>query len=85
MPWPTAHLTPTATATLIVIVAEQVLCAILAGEVGQADVNDALRAAYPGWFGEKGGADNNAHQRLSRARADVRELLKAIVDRDELR
>ena len=70
---------------VIVTVAERVLYAILAGDVSQADVNDALRAAYPEWFGEKGGADNNAHQRFSRARADVRDLLKAIVNPDELR
>jgi len=69
---------------VIVTVAEQVLRAILDGDVSQADTNDALRAAYPEWFGEKGRANNNAHQRFSRARADVRDLLKAVVNRDEL-
>lgn len=70
---------------LIVAVSEQVLRAIVGGDVSEADANEALRAAYPAWFGRKGRADNNAHQRFSRARADVRELLQAIVDRDELR
>jgi DNA-directed RNA polymerase specialized sigma24 family protein len=69
---------------LIVAVSEQVLCAVLGGDVSEADSNEALRAAYPAWFGQKGHADNNAHQRFSRARADVRDLLKAIVSRDEL-
>jgi len=69
---------------LIVAVSEQVLRAILGGGVSEADTNDALRAAYPEWFGQKGRADNNAHQRFSRARADVRDLLKAVIDRDEL-
>jgi DNA-directed RNA polymerase specialized sigma24 family protein len=70
---------------VIVAVAEQVFRAILDGDVSQADTNEALRAAYPEWFGQKGRADNNAHQRFSRARADVRDLLKAVVPRDELR
>ena len=70
---------------LIVAVSEQVLRAILGGDVSEADSNEALRAAYPEWFGQKGRADNNAHQRFSRARADVRDLLKAVIDRDELR
>jgi len=69
---------------LIVAVSEQVLRAILGGDVSEADSNEALRAAYPEWFGQKGRADNNAHQRFSRARADVRDLLKAVIDRDEL-
>ena len=69
---------------LIVAVSEQVLRAIVGGDVSEADSNEALRAAYPEWFGQKGRADNNAHQRFSRARADVRDLLKAVVHRDEL-
>jgi len=69
---------------LIVAVAEQVLRAAIAGEASQTDTNESLRAAYPEWFGAEGCADNNAHQRLSRARADVRDLLKAVVSRDEL-
>ena len=69
---------------VIVAVAELVLLAIVAGDVSDADSNQALRAAYPQWFGEPGCADNTCHQRFSRARADVRDLLRAIISRDEL-
>lgn len=70
---------------LIVAVAEQVLRAILAGDVCDADGNQALRAAYPEWFRAEDCAAGNAHQRFSRARADVRDLLAAIIRREELR
>jgi DNA-directed RNA polymerase specialized sigma24 family protein len=70
--------------TLIVSVAEQVLRAIVDGGVSDADSNQALRAAYSQWFGEKADAANNVHQRFSRARGDVRDVLAAIVHRDEL-
>lgn len=69
---------------LIVAVVEQVLRDNLGGDVSEADSNQALRAGYPEWFGPKERADNNAHQRFTRARADVRDLLKAVVNRDEL-
>ena len=82
--WPGARTDPGRYRDLIVAVSEQVLRAILGGDVSEADSNEALRAAYPEWFGQNGRADNNAHQRLSRARADVRDLLKAVVSRDEL-
>ena len=69
---------------LIVAVAEQVLRDGIKGEASQADSNAALRAAYPEWFGQPGCAANTCDQRFCRARADVRELLKAVVNRDEL-
>ena len=69
---------------LIVSVAEQVLRSLVAADVCDADGNQALRVAYPEWFAELGGKVGNAHQRFSRARADVRGLLRMIVNRDEL-
>lgn len=69
---------------LIVSVAEQVLRSIVTADVCDADGNPALRAAYPEWFAEDGGTAGNAHQRFSRARADVRSLLRAIIGRDDL-
>jgi DNA-directed RNA polymerase specialized sigma24 family protein len=70
--------------TVIVNAAGRVLAAILNVDVCDADSNDALRAAYPEWFGAGAPAANNAHQRFSRARADVRKLLMAVVNRGEL-
>lgn len=69
---------------LIASVAEQVLRSTVAGDVCDADGNPALRVAYPEWFAEGDGTAANAHQRFSRARADVRGLLQAIVSRDDL-
>lgn len=69
---------------LIVGVAEQILRSIVALDVCDADSNAALRAAYPEWFAESGGKVGNAHQRFSRARADVRGVLRMIVNRDDL-
>lgn len=69
---------------VIVSVAEQVLRSIVSGDVCDADGNPALRAAYPGWFAEDRINVSNAYQRFSRARVDVRTLLKMIVSRDDL-
>lgn len=69
---------------LIVTVAARVLRAIVTEDVSDADSNQALRAVYPEWFAEDGCEANNAHQRFSRARTDVRDLLKTIIDRDDL-
>ena len=69
---------------LIAVVAEQVLRDGIDGAARQAESNESLRAAYPEWFDQPGCAANTCHQRLGRARTDVQELLKAIVDRDEL-
>lgn len=70
---------------VIVAVAGQVLCAILSGDVSNADSDQALRAAYPGWFAEEGSTPDNHYQRFSRARSDVRAVLKIVISRDELR
>ena len=45
---------------LIVTVAEQVLLAIVTGDVSDADYNPSLRAAYSGWFLEPGCAQNTS-------------------------
>jgi DNA-directed RNA polymerase specialized sigma24 family protein len=69
---------------VIVTIAQLVLLAIVTGDVSDADSNPALRAAYPQWFAEPGCAENTCHQRFSRARADVRGLLRTIISRDDL-
>ena len=69
---------------LIVGVAERVLRSIITADVCDADSNAALRASYPEWFAPDGGTAGNAQQRLSRARADVRSLLRAIISREDL-
>lgn len=58
--------------------AEQILRAGISGEPSEADSNDALRAAYPEYFDAPRTAKNTSHQRLSRARADVRTLLQQV-------
>lgn len=64
--------------------AEQVLLDGLNGESSDADTNQVLRAAYPEYFAQSGASANLLHQRFRRARGDVKALLRAIVDRDEL-
>jgi len=54
------------------------------GHVNWAGIDLALRAAYPGWFEEPGCTRDTYYQRLSRARHEVRELLRAVISRDEL-
>jgi DNA-directed RNA polymerase specialized sigma24 family protein len=71
--------------SVIVAVAGRVFCTILSGDVSNADSDEALRAAYPDWFTEEGSTPDNHHQRFSRARADVRAVLKIVITRDELR
>jgi Sigma-70 region 2 len=70
--------------TMIYYAAEQVLLGGLNGETSDADSNDALRAAYPEYFDQPGAAANTCHQRFRRARKDVKALLQAIVDHNEL-
>ena len=69
---------------VIVVVTGQVLRAIVCEDYSPADCNQALRAAYPDWFGPEACAAGNGHQRFSRARADIRSLLRSIIGRDEL-
>jgi DNA-directed RNA polymerase specialized sigma24 family protein len=63
---------------LVYDAAEQILLAGIGGEPSEADSNDAFRAVYPEYFDAPGKAKNTSHQRLSRARADVRELLQKV-------
>ena len=69
---------------LVASVAGQVLRSIVANDVCDADGNAALRAVYPEWFADGSGTASSAHQRFSRARADVRGLLQKIVSRNDL-
>lgn len=69
---------------LIVIVAERILVASLTGDISDADFNPTLRAEYPEWFAAGSCETANGHQRLKRARDDVRELLQLIASRDDL-
>jgi DNA-directed RNA polymerase specialized sigma24 family protein len=71
--------------SVIVVTAWLVLFAILSGDVSDADSDEALRTAYPEWFAEEGSTPDNLYQRFSRARTDVRALLKIVIKRDELR
>jgi DNA-directed RNA polymerase specialized sigma24 family protein len=64
--------------------AELVLVSIAKRDVSDADGNASLVAAYPEWFAEPGLATVNAYQRFSRARADVKSLLRSIVSLDDL-
>ena len=65
--------------------AVQLLRAVFDQDVSEADSDEALRAAYPEWFAAEGATPGNLYQRLSRARADVRAVLKIAIKRDELR
>ena len=49
-----------------------------------ADSNAALRAAYPAYFDQPGVSPNLRDQRFRRAREDVKAVLRAIIDPDEL-
>jgi DNA-directed RNA polymerase specialized sigma24 family protein len=70
---------------VIMTTAEGMLLAIVTGDFREVDLNLALRAAYPEWFAERRVAMSNIHQRLTRARADIRDLLKTVISLDELR
>ena len=69
---------------LIVRTAEHILCTALDGSVSWADCNEALQAALPDWFGRPGSHENTCHKHLSRARGDIRDVLRAVVRRDDL-
>ena len=68
----------------IVAAAERLIVAIATADVCDADSNPALSAMYSQWFAEPGCAENTLHQRFSRARADIRALLRTIISRDDL-
>ena len=68
----------------IVRVAAQMLLDACTDEFTDDDLKRALRAAYPQWFAKRGVAAANIDQRFTRARADLKYLLQAIIRRDEL-
>jgi hypothetical protein len=45
---------------------------------------NVMRVTYPDYFNEPGAAPNTLYQRISRARDDIKALLRAIIDREEL-
>ena len=69
---------------VIVAVAEQILRAAAVGSVSWADGNDALQGRYPSWLCGQDCDLATRYQRLSRARQDIRQLLKVIVSRPDL-
>jgi hypothetical protein len=82
---PSRSLDPGRYRDVIITVAEQVLYDSLTDHTSDADCNAALRAAYPEWFAEPGYPENTQHQRFRRARVDVRDVLRIIINRDDLR
>jgi hypothetical protein len=69
---------------MIVTVAERVLGHIIVSDISDADGNAALRAVYQEWFDEPGCTENTRHQRFRRGRADIRALLRSLIDRKDL-
>ena len=69
---------------VVLAAAEQILTAAVASCVSWADSNEALQAAYPSWLNEHDCDADTIYQRRSRARQDVRLLLRSIVTRAEL-
>jgi hypothetical protein len=63
---------------VIYTTAERILSAGMNGNPSEADGNEAFRVSYPEYFAQPGASANTCHQRLARARADVRALLKAV-------
>jgi hypothetical protein len=70
--------------TVVCDAAGQVLRDGINAEPSDADSNDTFRAAYPEYFAQPGASPDLLHQRFRRARVDVKALLQAIVNRDEL-
>jgi hypothetical protein len=66
----------------VIAVAAVILRLLFEGPVTMADWNEVLRSQYPQWCDEPGLANDAAYQRLSRARADVQLLLRAILPRE---
>jgi DNA-directed RNA polymerase specialized sigma24 family protein len=62
----------------------QIVCDAMNGEASDADGNAALRAAYPEYFDQPGASLDLCYQRFRRAREDVKAVLRAVVNRDEL-
>lgn len=69
---------------VVLAAAEEMLRTSMKGHVSWADCKKALQAGLPTWLNETGCEVETLYQRLSRARQDVRMLLKTIVIREEL-
>jgi len=69
---------------VILATAEEVLRSAGDGQVTWADSNAALQAIYPEWFGGADCSSATHYKRLSRARREVRALLRTIVSKEEL-
>ena len=65
--------------SVIYSAAEQILRAGITGEPSEPDSNESFCSSYPEYFDAPGTVRNTSHQRLSRARADVRALLQSVV------
>lgn len=65
-------------------VALEYYLAVRAGPVTQPDLNGMLKDAFPAWFKDPGCSPDTSLQRLSRGRADVKALLRAVVARGDL-
>ena len=63
---------------------KQVLLGQLSLEAGDPAFPKVLRVAYPAYFADPAAPPNTLHQRISRARDDIKALLRTIVNRDEL-
>jgi hypothetical protein len=57
---------------VVVAAAEQTLRACMVEKITDADHNNSLSGAYPGWFSEPGCAENIRGKRLKRGRSDTR-------------
>ena len=69
---------------VIYAAAKQVLLGNLSLEPNDAAFPRVLRAAYPEYFDQPAAAPNTLHQRISRARDDIKALLRAFIKRHEL-
>jgi DNA-directed RNA polymerase specialized sigma24 family protein len=69
---------------LIHAAGRQVLLGHLSLEPNDPAFPNVMRVTYPDYFNEPGAAPNTLHQRISRARDDIKALLRAIINREEL-
>jgi hypothetical protein len=63
----------------------RVLESALEGSVdGQKEINNFIKLEYPEWFQGDEASTNTEHQRLSRARGDVQQVLRSVITRADL-
>jgi hypothetical protein len=77
-------MTPPATTRSSIAAGRQVLLGHLSLEPNDPAFPNVMRVTYPDYFNEPGAAPNTLHQRISRARDDIKALLRAIINREEL-